>query len=54
MQKDWSQPFVNMSILDGEGYMDGQAVKKGDHFLICSGYGEMKLEGKMEFIYSHL
>ena len=54
MQKNWKQPFVNVSIIDGAGTIDGQTVQKGDHFLICAGYGEMKIEGKMEFIYSHI
>jgi mannose-6-phosphate isomerase/beta-glucosidase len=54
MQMNWTQPFVNLSIIDGEGTIDGQSVQKGDHFLICDDYGEMKLEGRMEYIYSHI
>lgn len=53
-EKDWAQPFVNVSILDGEGTLDGQKVKKGDHLLLPAGYGKMKLEGRLELICSHL
>lgn len=51
---DWNQPFVNVSILSGEGTLDGEKVAKGDHLIIPADYGPMDLEGKMEFIYSHI
>lgn len=51
---DWQQPFVNISILRGSGSLDGTQVKKGDHLLITSNYGEMTVSGDMEFIYSHI
>lgn len=51
---DWKAPFVNVSILSGEGTLDGQKVQKGDHLLICADYGEMVMEGQMELIYSHI
>jgi mannose-6-phosphate isomerase class I len=54
MEMDWKVPFVNVSILNGEGKFDGQPVKKGDHFLICADYGQMQIEGEVEFIYSHI
>ncbi|MCR5743435.1 MAG: mannose-6-phosphate isomerase, class I [Lachnospiraceae bacterium] len=46
------KPFVNVSILDGEGTVDGVAVKKGDHFIIPAGYGDYTLEGNMFIISS--
>lgn len=49
---NWTQPFVNMSVVEGSGSVDGIAVKKGDHFIIPAGYGDMKLEGNMSLIYS--
>lgn len=52
--RDWKQPFVNISVLDGEGTLDGQPVRKGDHLLLPAGYGEMSLEGRLELICSHL
>lgn len=51
---DWSQPFVNVSVLSGEGTLDGQPVSKGDHLLITADYGKMTVKGNLEFIYSHL
>ena len=53
-RSDWAQPFVNVSILKGEGTLDGEPVKMGDHLVIPAGYGEMKLEGNLELIYSHI
>ncbi len=53
-QWNWDQPFVNVSILAGEGTMDGTPVKKGDHLLLTANYGPMTVEGQLEFIYSHL
>ena len=53
-QFTWEQPFVNVSILSGSGTMGGQPVQKGDHLLIPAGYGEMTVQGNLEFIYSHL
>lgn len=50
----WDKPFVNLSILSGSGKLDSTPVSKGDHLLICADYGEMTLDGNMEFIYSHL
>ncbi len=50
----WEQSFVNVSILSGEGTLDGQKVAKGDHLLLTDHYGPMTAEGKLELIYSHL
>ena len=51
---DWNKPFVNVSILNGCGTIDGQSVKKGDHLLITSDYGKIVFTGEMEFIFSHI
>lgn len=50
----WDQPFVNVSILAGSGTLDGTPVRKGDHLLIPADYGDMTVEGELEWIYSHL
>ena len=47
LEFEQSHPFLNMSVLDGEGTVNGQRIKKGDHFIIPAGYGNVKLEGKM-------
>lgn len=48
----WDKPFVNMSIISGDGYIDGDYVRKGDHFIIPANYGEMTAYGNLELIYS--
>ena len=53
-QWHWDKPFVNVSILSGQGTLDGTPVKKGDHLLLTANYGDMTVEGDLEFIYSHL
>ncbi len=50
----WDQSFVNVSIIDGSGTLDGTPVKKGDHLLLTADYGEMRIEGNLEMIYSHV
>ena len=50
----WDKPFVNISILSGEGHIDGFFTKKGDHLIATADYGEMLIEGSLEFIYSHI
>ncbi len=45
-------PFLNVSVLDGNGRLNGQAVKKGNHFIIPAGFGTVELQGQMEWIAS--
>lgn len=52
LEFEQSHPFLNMSVLDGEGTVNGQRIKKGDHFIIPAGYGNVRLEGAMEVIAS--
>ena len=51
---NFDAPFVNVSILSGEGKMNGMEVKKGDHLLLTASFGELNVEGDLEFIYSHI
>lgn len=46
--------FMNVSIIDGCGEVDGVKVKKGDHFIVPNGYGEMTLSGTMSMILSYV
>lgn len=48
------KPFLNVSILDGEGTIDGISIKKGDHFILPAGYGEYELDGNMTIITSNI
>jgi len=45
-------PFLLLSVLEGSGYADGHPVKKGDHFIVPSAYGSLKLEGELSLIVS--
>lgn len=47
-------PFVNVSIIGGEGTLDGEPVKKGDHMVLTANYGHCRLEGNMELVYSYI
>ena len=44
--------FMNISIIDGEGKIDGMNISKGDHFILPYGYGAFRLKGNMELILS--
>lgn len=44
--------FTNVSVLDGEGSLNGISLKKGQHFIIPNGYGECKFEGNLSVICS--
>ncbi len=41
------------SVIDGEGTLDGTPLKKGDHFILPSGYDSCLLTGNMELITSY-
>lgn len=45
-------PFLLMSVLEGDGIVNGQPVKKGDHFILPCGLGEVELQGGMSIIAS--
>ena len=45
-------PFLLVSVLDGAGCIGGRAIKKGDHFILPAGYGEISLEGCAELVLS--
>ena len=45
-------PFLIMSVLSGDGLINGQYIKKGDHFVLPNAYGEVHMQGEMELIAS--
>ncbi len=51
---DMEDPFMNVSVCEGCGKINGIDIKKGDHFIIPAGYGEYTLEGKMMLIRSYV
>lgn len=46
------QPFMLVSIVEGEGTVDGEKVSKGASFILPYGYGEADFKGEMECIIS--
>ena len=50
MEQDY--PFLLLSVLDGEGRLGERDVRKGDHFILPTGYGFVDLSGRMELILS--
>ena len=48
------KPFQLVSIIEGQGTMNEFAVKKGDHFVVCSDVNELKLDGQMEIMVTTL
>lgn len=47
-------PFQMVSVIEGEGLIDGLNVKKGDHFLICSDQKETVFDGTMDVMIAAL
>jgi mannose-6-phosphate isomerase class I len=44
--------YLLLSVVAGEGEIDGQHIHKGDHFLLPVGYGDAALQGNVELIIS--
>ena len=51
-EKEQDAPFLNVSVLEGSGTLNGQPVKKGDHFIVPAGYGMMQFAGDLELVAS--
>ncbi|MBO5146153.1 MAG: beta-glucosidase [Lachnospiraceae bacterium] len=45
-------PFLIMSVVEGDGLINGQLIKKGDHFILPNGFGEVNIQGKLQIIAS--
>ena len=52
MTFEQNAPFMNMTVTDGNGIVNGQPVKKGDHFILPNGFGNVELQGSMQIIAS--
>lgn len=46
------EKFMLASVVSGNGTLNGEEIKKGDHFILPYGFGEVKLAGDMELIVS--
>ena len=44
--------FLNMTVIEGSGMVNGEKVNKGDHFILPYKCGAVQLEGNMELIAS--
>jgi mannose-6-phosphate isomerase len=49
-----TEAFVNVSVIEGIGTLDGIEIKKGDHFIIPSKYGKYRMNGNLVLIVSHI
>lgn len=45
-------PFMVITVIDGEGTVDGLPIKKGANFILPCGYGDAHFSGDMEFLVS--
>ena len=47
-----NEPFLLMSVLEGDGIVNSHPVKKGDHFILPKDFGTVELSGEMSLIVS--
>lgn len=47
-------PFMAVSVLDGNGTVDGTEIKKGMHFILPHDYGTAHFSGNMELMISSI
>ncbi len=52
MEFEQSYPFLNMTVTEGEGFVNGIPVQKGSQFIIPAEFGMVGLFGKMQIIAS--
>ena len=45
-------PFLIVSVIEGDGLINGQMIGKGDHFILPNGYGNVAVQGNMQLILS--
>jgi len=46
--------FGLVTVIDGEGTLDGEEIRKGDNFIMTFGYNNFQINGKVSFIISSL
>lgn len=52
VEMEQDQPFMIISVMEGDGLINGQLIRKGDHFILPDGYGKICLQGDMQLIIS--
>ena len=50
--ENYGDSFANVSILDGEGSVNGIPVSKGQHFIVPAGFGDVIFNGSLSMICS--
>ena len=50
--ENYGDSFANVSILDGEGSVNGIPVSKGQHFIVPAGFGDVIFKGSLSMICS--
>lgn len=46
------EPFLLLSVLEGDGIVNSHPVKKGDHFILPKDFGKVEISGEMDLIVS--
>ena len=50
--ENFGDSFANVSVLDGEGSVNGIPVSKGQHFIVPATFGDVIFEGTLSMICS--
>lgn len=45
-------PFMTVSVIEGDGLLNGHMIGKGDHFILPNGFGTADFQGNMQLILS--
>ena len=51
-EKDFDSSYLLASVVAGSGYINGTAIKKGDHFIVTNECDSLSFSGDMEIILS--
>lgn len=46
------QPYLYVTVTEGDGLLNGHYIRQGDHFILPSGYGEAFLQGTLTLLVS--
>lgn len=49
-----NHPFVNVSVIEGEGTINGEEIRKGDHLIVTSNVNKCVIRGEITLIISYL
>lgn len=52
MEFEQEYPFLSLSVMEGEGSINGHPVKKGSHLILPNGFGKTTLTGTMSLMAS--